>query len=388
MFIKVFYFTYLIISLHTVSLFSASAFFGDPPDDNHPWAVHDRNRPQPIHVVAGATNSAPPSDALVLFDGTPDCLRNWRHNKDKDSRKSDWMIENGSLFCPPGTGGLSSRATFSDCQVHIEWRSQSHENKSGQSRGNSGIFLMELIEVQILDNFQNPTYADGSAGSIYGVMPPAVNALKAPGNWQSYDIIYRRPIFKNGMLLESGSLTVLCNGVVVQAGVPIEGKSTHKIRSFLQKKFPNRGSIKLQDHGDSVEFRNIWVRPLRARPIDGSLDGYIEANRTKLKRKQTAYEIRNKAEKLEGLEKSLLLYESLIYELNLSAKASANKYASEFLDYLLRIDSEQAVAQKVKIISLYNALKYLNKHSILPASCPVLERVHSIIVTNNWIDDI
>lgn len=388
MFIKGFYFKYLIIALHAVSLFSASAFFGDPPDANHPWAVHDRNRPQPIHVVAGATNSAPPSDALILFDGTPDCLRNWIHKKDKDARKSDWMIQNGSLFCISGAGSLSSRATFSDCQVHLEWRSQVHENKSGQSRGNSGIFLMELIEVQILDNFQNPTYADGSAGSIYGVMPPAVNALKAPGNWQSYDIIYRRPIFKNGTLLESGSLTVLCNGVVVQAGIPIEGKSTHKIRSSLQKTFPDRGSIKLQDHGDSVEFRNIWVRPLRPRPIDGGLDGNIDANRTQLKRKQTAYEIRNKAENLDGLEKSLLLYESLIYEFNLSAKADADKYASEFLDYLLLIDSDQVSVEKDKIISLCSALKYLNKHSILPSSCPLLARVHSIIVTKNWIDDI
>ena len=388
MFIKISNFTYLIVGFHTISLFSASAFFGDPPDDNHPWAVHDRNRPQPFHVVAGATNSAPPSDALVLFDGTPESLRNWRHKKDKDTRKSDWMIQNGSLFCTSGAGSLSSRATFRDCQVHLEWRSHSHESKSGQSRGNSGIFLMELIEVQILDNYQNPTYADGSAGSIYGVMPPAVNALKAPGNWQSYDIIYRRPIFKNGMLLESGSMTVLCNGVVVQAGVPIEGKSTHKIRSSLQKTFPDRGSIKLQDHGDSVEFRNIWVRPLRARPIDGSLDGYIDVNRTQLKRTQTAYEIRNKAENLDGLEKSLLLYESLIYEFNLSAKADANKFASAYLDYLLRINSDQLAQQKVKIISLYNALKYLNKHSILLSSDPLLVRVHSIVVTNNWIDDI
>ena len=380
------YFRYIFIGLQCTSLFGVGPFFGDPPDMNHPWAVHDRNRPQPIYVVAGLTNSSPPSDALVLFDGTTDSLHNWRHEKDEDTRKSDWMIQDGSLFCTPGAGNLTSIATFGDCQIHLEWRSHALENKSGQSRGNSGIFLMDLIEVQILDNFENITYADGSAGSIYGVMPPAVNALKAAGNWQSYDVIFRRPIFKLGKLYDPGSITVLCNGVAVQAGVPIDSISKHKKRSPLKNAFPISGSIKLQDHGDRVEFRNIWVRPLRARPKDGGFDGYLEAKVAGLKRKQIASDIRNEAEKLEGLKKSLLLYESLIYDFDLDIQADASNHASIFLDNILLLNSDSITLQKPNIISLYNALKYLNKHSVLQSSHSVFERVTSIVVTNNWID--
>jgi hypothetical protein len=163
------------------------AFLGEPPDTYHPWAVHDRNRPQPPVVEPGNKLGDAPSDAVVLFDGSEASFANWRHVKADDDREVDWQVIDGALQPQKGAGYLETVEAFGDCQLHLEWTAPTDIQGDGQKRGNSGVFLMGMVEVQILDNYENPSYADGMAGAVYAVMPPAANALRAPGEWQSYD---------------------------------------------------------------------------------------------------------------------------------------------------------------------------------------------------------
>src|SRR5215472_9447438 len=195
-----------------------SPFYGDPPDEHHPWAVHDRNRPQPKLVTPGTFSSQeqpgqPPSDAIVLFNGTD--LSKWEADQG-EGVPTKWVIKNGAMECVPGSGYIRTREKFGDCQLHVEWAAPTKAEGESQGRGNSGVFLMGLVEVQVLDNYDNPTYADGFAASIYGVNPPLANALRPPGEFQVYDIVFRRPIYKDGQAVDPGSVTVFCNGVLVQ----------------------------------------------------------------------------------------------------------------------------------------------------------------------------
>jgi hypothetical protein len=164
-------------------------------------------------------------------------LANWEHQWPKKRRKGDWQVKEGALLCVPGSGYLMTKEEFGDCQLHIEWAAPTPVQGEGQGRGNSGIFLMGMIEVQVLDNYQNPTYADGTAGAVYGLMPPAVNALRPAGEWQSYDIIFRRPIVRDGKVLDPGALTVLCNGVVIQDSTEIEGGGGWRKRKRVNGSF-------------------------------------------------------------------------------------------------------------------------------------------------------
>ena len=164
--------------------------------------MHDHNRPLPPVVTPAANIAQPPSDAIVLFDGTEASFHeNWRHNRPADEREQNWIVVEGALQSMRGAGKLSSLAELGDFQLHIEWRAPSEIVGQGQGRGNSGVFFMGgMVEVQVLDNYKNPTYADGSAGAVYGLMPPEVNALRPSGEWQSYDIIFRRPIARDGVI--------------------------------------------------------------------------------------------------------------------------------------------------------------------------------------------
>lgn len=230
-------------------------FFGEPPGENQPWAVHDWNRPQPPVVVPGERPGDPPSDAIVLFDGTEASLEKWVYERPAEKREQDWIVVDGAMQSMRGAGDLLSVEEFGDCQLHIEWLAPVEISGQGQGRGNSGVFFMGMVEVQILDNYQNPTYADGTVGSVYGVRPPAVNALRPSGEWQSYDIIFRRPIVRDGVVLDPGSLTVLKNGVVVQDSTPLEGGGGWKARKPMNRVFPEKGPLKLQDHGNPVRCR-------------------------------------------------------------------------------------------------------------------------------------
>src|ERR1051326_8620296 len=192
-------------------------FYGDPPDAHHPWAVHDGNRPQPTVVTPGTFSSPeqpgkPPSDAVVLFDGTD--LSHWESAKDGGPAK--WQVKEGIMQVEPGTGDLRTKDKFGDCQLHIEWAAPSEVKGDSQGRGNSGIFLMGLVEIQVLDSYHNVTYADGHASAVYGVNPPMVNAVRPPGEFQVYDIIFRRPVYLDGQLTDLGYVTVLVNGILTQ----------------------------------------------------------------------------------------------------------------------------------------------------------------------------
>lgn len=221
--------------------------------------IHDTTRAQPPVVDPGpVVPSAPvPSDAVVLFDGRD--LSQW---KSRDGDRPAWKIENGYMEVVAGAGGISTIRGFGDCQLHIEWASPAPPTGVGQNRGNSGVFLMGRYEVQVLDSYGSVTYPDGQAAAIYGQYPPLVNASRPPGEWQSYDIVFRRPRFnERGEVIAPARITVMHNGVLVQDGVILTGPTGHRERPPYSA-HADRLPIALQDHASPVRFRNIWVRDL------------------------------------------------------------------------------------------------------------------------------
>jgi 3-keto-disaccharide hydrolase len=217
------------------------------------WRVHDIERPAPPVVTPGV-GAAPPSDATVLFDGKD--LAQWKSG-DKDA---GWKLVDGAMEVN-GTGTIQTRQEFGDLQLHLEWMAPSQVESSSQGRGNSGVFLMGRYEVQVLDSFENRTYSDGQAASLYGQRPPEVNASRKPGEWQSYDILWRAPRFEGETLASPGIVTVLHNGVAVHHAQAFLGATAHRSVAKYSP-HPRVGPIALQDHGNPVRYRNIWVRPL------------------------------------------------------------------------------------------------------------------------------
>lgn len=212
--------------------------------------------PVPEMIVPGENGKAP-SDAIVLFDGQN--LTEWTNEKGENAT---WTVKDGAMTVAKGSGNIKTKRKFADVQLHIEWRSPSEVESEGQGRGNSGVFLQERYEVQILDSYDNPTYSNGQAGSIYKQHIPLVNASKKPGEWQCYDIIFIAPRFNNdGSLQSPAYATVLHNGVLIQNHVEIKGP-TEYIGLPEYKPHNLSESILLQDHGNPVSFRNIWVREL------------------------------------------------------------------------------------------------------------------------------
>ncbi len=222
-------------------------------------------------VITPVVNGKLPSDAIILFDG--ENLDNWEmfsHDAlrdpdapDRTVRPAEWTVDHGAMTVVPGTGDIMTRQSFGDIQLHIEWRTPEKIVGEGQGRGNSGVFLQGLYEVQILDSYDNPTYPNGQAGSIYKQSIPLVNASLPPGEWQTYDIFYEAPVFRDdGSLVKPAFVTVIHNGVLIQHHVKIEGPIVFRGLPKYEK-HPEKLPIRLQDHGDLVSFRNIWVRELR-----------------------------------------------------------------------------------------------------------------------------
>jgi hypothetical protein len=211
--------------------------------------------PEPRVVTPGNLGS-PPSDAIVLFDGKS--LTNWL---DKDGNAAGWLVENGAMTVQKGQGDIRTKQTFGDIQLHIEWRTPPVVDGEGQGRGNSGIFLQERYELQVLDSYKNRTYSNGQAGSIYKQTMPLVNASKGPGEWQTYDVVFYAPAFNSdGTLQKAGRITVFHNGVLIHHNTEIKGTTEYigKPKNIAHGK----ASIKLQDHGNPTSFRNVWVREL------------------------------------------------------------------------------------------------------------------------------
>jgi hypothetical protein len=208
-------------------------------------------------ITPGKTAQDPPSDAIILFNGKD--LSQWENGK---GAAAPWTLEGDAMVVKPGSGGIRTKRGFGDCQLHIEFRTPAQVSGEGQGRGNSGIFLMERYELQVLDNYKNTTYVNGQAGSIYKQLPPLVNACKGPGEWQTYDVIFTAPRFyPDGRLQAQARITVLHNGVLVQNNMTLWGTSEY-VGSPVYKKHGDKEPIMLQDHGNLVAFRNIWIREL------------------------------------------------------------------------------------------------------------------------------
>jgi hypothetical protein len=228
------------------------------------WHVHDGDRPLPPIVTPGSASTqdkagTAPADAVVLFDGKDSSLSHWQK---EGGGAPGWIFENGEIVIKPHTGALASKDEFGDCQLHLEFASPNPPKGSDQGRGNSGLLMFGKYEVQILDSYQNLTYADGQAAAIYGQFPPLVNASRPPGQWQTYDVVFIAPRFKTDGSLESPArATVFHNGVLVHHDRTLIGPM--KFRGIgAYKAHGPKGPIVLQDHSNPVRFRNIWVRPL------------------------------------------------------------------------------------------------------------------------------
>ncbi len=377
----------LLATTATASADTGSAFYGDPPDAHHPWAIHDRNRPQPPRVEPAepstqAQPGKPPSDAVVLFDGTEASLAKWASDKDP-GQPTKWIVKDGSFQCVPGAGYVRTVSEWGDCQLHVEWTAPEKVEGNSQARGNSGIFPMGQVEVQVLDNYDNPTYADGFAGCVYGVNPPAANVLRAPGQWQVYDIVFRRPVYKDGKEVDGGYLTVFVNGVLTQDHTPIEGGGGHKGRS-VPHAYPEKGPLKLQDHGNPVRYRNIWYRPLGARSIEGGTNGYLTEAATTAKRKEIAQGLRTAAEKLQGSDQMLHLMESLVYENDPATLAKVEPLLAANVSSLQATPKDKIESKKGEVMGLKNAVEYLSKAKVWPSPHAAQTALEAIIKTNAW----
>jgi hypothetical protein len=230
-----------------------------------PYHVHDDRRPHPALVTPSDVPGGPPSDAIVLFNGKD--LSAWTaHHSDitrggGSGTAPEWKLENGYAESVPHTGDIATKEKFGDCQLHVEWAAPPEIQGASQSRGNSGIIFQGRYEVQVLDSYNNPTYADGQAAAIYGQWPPLVNAARKPGEWQTYDIVFEAPKFEGGKLVKPAFLTVFWNGILIHNRKESMGPTQYRQVAHYSEQ-PAEDSLVLQNHNSKVRFRNIWIRRL------------------------------------------------------------------------------------------------------------------------------
>jgi hypothetical protein len=226
------------------------------------FEIHDRNRTHPPVITPGACSTQekagnPPSDAIVLFNGKD--LSNWESIK---GGPAQWKVGDGYFEVAAKTGDIRTKQAFGDCQLHVEWASPDPPHGDDQDRGNSGVFLHGLYEIQVLDSYENVTYADGQAAAVYGQYPPQVNCMRPPGQWETYDIIFHGPRFDaSGNLERPAAITILQNGVLVQDHVAPTGPTGHHVRPPY-KVTPEKLPLELQDHNHPVRYRNLWIREI------------------------------------------------------------------------------------------------------------------------------
>ena len=220
------------------------------------YCVHDPKRPSPPLITPSDEIGNPPSDATVLFDGKD--LSKW---SSIGGGSAEWKLTNDYMEVSPGTGDIQTNIHFGDVQYHLEFACPAEIKGESQGRGNSGVFIMGLYEIQVLDGFENPTYADGLTAAVYGEHPPLVNACRKPGAWQSYDILWNAPRFDGVNLVKPAIVTVIHNGIVVHNNLEVIGPTGHR-DVYPYKAHAPKGPLRLQDHGDLVRFRNIWARPI------------------------------------------------------------------------------------------------------------------------------
>ena len=373
----------------TVQASTGQAFYGDAPDATHPWAVHDWNRPQPPRVEPlpfDAEKAKPPAGAIVLFDGTEASLAKWEADQ-PGSQPTKWIVKDGVFQCVPKSGYVRTKEQFGDCQVHVEWAAPTPPQGESQGRGNSGIFLEGLVECQVLDNYENPTYSDGFACAVYGVCPPLANALRPPGEWQAIDITFRRPVYEGHKLTHPGYITVYCNGILMQNKTQIEGGTGHKKRA-QPGPFPEVGPLKLQDHGNPVRYRNIWLQPLppRAAADDNRINGPLSEEATAAKRKELAAMVRADAVKLgaKPIEQMLRLAESLVYETDDTTTKEVCAKLGDYVAGLQKLPKDQLDGKKDEVKHIREAFQYLVKFQRVKATCPNIAALEKIVKAHGW----
>ncbi len=364
--------------------------YGDTPDARHAWAVHDMNRPAPAKVTADP--GKPPSDAVVLFDGSS--LDNWTSTKPGEPTK--WKLVDGAMESVKGAGYIRTKQAFGDCQLHIEWASPSKVEGMGQGRGNSGVFLMGSYEVQVLDSYEtevlpdgknlNPNYADGQASAVYAENPPLVNACRKPGEWQTYDIIFHQPIWADGKLKYPGSITVLHNGVLTQDHWEMEGMTTHCRRRPLaphEVKLP----LQLQDHGNPVRYRNIWIREIPSRYANTTHGGPaaneadVMALRAKTAAKLFAAANPGDANKAEALQR---LLEVISYDKAETYMKPLGEVTDAYLKELGGLDAQKLQDRKGEIVGLRNACSVLTRNQVVPEDFRLKAELQRIIDQNGF----
>ncbi len=364
-----------------------AGLYGDTPDARHAWAVHDLNRPAPVKVAAEP--GQPPSDAVVLFDGTS--LDNWESTKGEPTK---WRLSDGALESVKGAGYIRTKQAFGDCQLHLEWAAPSKVEGMGQGRGNSGVFLMGNYEIQVLDSYEtavladgtnrNPNYADGQASAVYAENPPLVNACRKPGEWQTYDIIFHQPVWEGDTLKHAGSVTVLHNGVLTQDHWEMEGLTTHCQRRPLAP-HPRKLPLQLQDHGNPVRYRNIWIREIPSRYANTTHGGPAanEADVMALRQKTAArlFAAANlsDANKAAALGRAL---EVLGYDKADTYMKPAAELADAYLKELAAQDRQTLEGRKAEIISLRNACNVLTRNKVVPEDFKLKAELQRLIREN------
>ena len=224
------------------------------------WKVHDIDRPTPRQITPGTLPTNPPSDAVILFDGKS--LDQWTFNGKRDTPPAKWKLENGYMEVANSAGDAVTKEKFGDMQLHIEWASPQEILGNSQMRGNSGVIVMSRYEIQVLDSWENPTYADGQAGAIYGQWSPLVNAIKKRGDWNYYDIFWEAPKFEGDKLVKHPYVTVMHNGVMLHHHQKVVAPMAHRTVAAF-KAHAAEEPLMLQDHNEPVRYRNIWARKLR-----------------------------------------------------------------------------------------------------------------------------
>jgi 3-keto-disaccharide hydrolase len=225
-----------------------------------PWRIHDAARPHPRVVTPGATPGAPPADAIVLFDGKD--LSKWAKVQNGQVSDAAWPVRDGYFETGAGSGSIVTREKFGDVQLHVEFATPSPARGYSQDRGNSGVIFMGRYEVQVLDSYENVTYADGQAAAIYGEYPPLVNVARKPGEWQTYDIVFEAPKFNGTTVTSPAYVTVFWNGVLVQHRRPVMGPTSATATVHQYTPHEPELPLTLQDHNHPVHYRNIWIRRL------------------------------------------------------------------------------------------------------------------------------
>ena len=364
--------------------------YGDTPDAKHAWAVHDFNRPYPKQVEPPA--GKPPSHAIVLFAGTPESVaRNWCA---ADGKPTKWRVKDGAFVCTPRSGMACTRQSFGDAQLHVEWLSPVDDaRKHGQLGGNSGVFPMGLYEIQILNSYDpdpdakvERNYPDGIAGSAYAENPPLVNASRPAGMWQSYDIVFHQPVWKDGKVLHPGTVTVFQNGVLVQDAWELEGMSTHRVRRPL---VPHATKLpwKLQDHGDPVPFRNIWIREIPSRwdNTTHSCMSAKEADVTAL-REQTAAKLFAQVDPATPDPKNVNgALEVLAYSLKPDYVAAAKKLCAGYEARLKSLSDKDLDAERTFVIGTLKGFNVLIENKVVGQDdFPLRATLQQIATRKKW----